>query len=307
MKQKKILVIGSLNSDWIIQLPHTPVAGETILGAFSQEVAGGKGANQAYAVGHLGGDITMVGCVGADPQGQNLIDTLNHVGVDTHAIATLQDVKSGLALIYVNASGDNTIVVLPNANAHVTPDFMADHLDLIAQHDILILQMEIPHQTVYTLIDYAYTLGKTIILNPAPACATIPDDVLAQVDYLTPNETELGILANHPTSTLEDVHIAGKKLLAKGIKNIIVTLGSQGALLLNAHQTTHFSGYPAQAIDTTAAGDSFNGAFALYLAQNRTLDEAIQFANQVASITVTRQGAQASIPSLSEVAARYTL
>lgn len=307
MNQKKILVIGSLNIDWIIQLSHTPVSGETILGEFTKEVTGGKGANQAYAVGHLGGDVTMVGCVGDDPQGQKLIDTLQHVGVDTRSISTLKDVKSGLALIYVNASGDNTIVVLPNANAHVTPDLISPYLNLISSHDIIILQMEIPHPTVYNIIEHAHTLGKTIILNPAPACATIPDDILAKVDYLTPNETELGILSGHPTDTLDAIHVAGQKVLSKGTKNIIVTLGSQGALLLNTNQSKHFAGYPAKAVDTTAAGDSFNGALAVYLAQHHTIDEAIQFANQVASIAVTREGAQTSIPSLSEVKGLYNI
>lgn len=305
MKQKKILVVGSLNMDWVINISHTPVSGETILGEFTRQIPGGKGANQAYAVGHLGGSVTMLGSVGSDLEGTELIHTLNTVGVDTSPISILPDTKSGIAFIYVNHTGDNTIVVLPNANAKVTPNSINEHLHYIEESDIIILQLEIPLETICHVIDYAYSLGKTIILNPAPASTAIPDNIISKVDYLTPNETELTILSGMPSHTLESITEGAEHLLSKGTKNIIITLGSQGALLINKERSCHFPGYPAKAIDTTAAGDSFNGALAVYLAQGKSIDEAIIFANQVASITVTRQGAQTSIPSLLEVITLY--
>lgn len=305
MTYSKILVIGSLNMDWVINVSHTPVAGETILGQFSEEIPGGKGGNQAYAIGNLGGSVTILGAVGNDPAGMHLVKTLSQAGVKTSSIDILPNSSSGLALISINSQGDNTITVLPNANAEVTPAYIDRYLDLIGAAEIILLQLEIPLETVYHVINYAHSLGKTIILNPAPATSSLPHDILAKVDYLTPNETELSILSNLPADTLNDIIQGGNYLLSLGVKNIITTLGSQGALLISKERTCHFEGYPAKAIDTTAAGDSFNGAIALYLSEGKSIDEAIRFANQVASITVTRKGAQTSIPSLAEVQEKY--
>lgn len=306
MTYSKILVIGSLNMDWMINVSHTPVSGETILGHFSDEVPGGKGGNQAYAIGNLGGDVTMLGAVGNDSAGTRLLKTLSQAGVKTSPIDRLEGRKSGLALISINDQGDNTITVLPNANNEVSPAYIAKHLDFLQNAEIILLQLEIPLETVYYVINYAHDLGKTIILNPAPAISTLSHDILAKVDYLTPNETELGLLAQCPIHTLQDITQGAHYLLSLGVKNIITTLGPQGALLMNHQRTQLFEGYPAQAIDTTAAGDSFNGAIALYLSQGRSIDEAITFANQVASVTVTRKGAQTSIPTLEEVAQKYS-
>lgn len=301
MKSSNILVIGSLNMDWIIKVPRTPLAGETLTGNFSLAVPGGKGANQAFAASNLGGQVYMLGAIGSDAEGKILIDMLKKAKVHTEAIATREDTKTGLALIYVNNEGDNTIVVLPNANAKVDKAAIDAHMELIHKCEIILFQMEIPEETLYYAIELAHGLGKTIILNPAPAPDAIPDTILSKIDYLTPNETELATLSGLPTDTLENIEIGAKSLLSKGVKNVITTLGPRGALLVNAERTVHFDGFPAHAIDTTAAGDSFNGAIATYLSQGKTIDEAITFGNKTASITVTRVGAQSSIPSLDEV------
>lgn len=301
MKLSNILVIGSLNIDWIIKTPHTPVTGETLTGEFSLAVPGGKGANQAFAAGNLGGKVSMLGAVGTDADGQTLLDMLQKAHVDTQAILKLEETKTGLALIYVNNEGDNTIVVLPNANAKVDKSYIDAHLEQIQNSDIILLQMEIPHETLYYAIDLAHSLGKTIILNPAPAPESIPDTILSKIDYLTPNETELATLSGLHADSLEGAVQGAKYLLEKGVKNVITTLGSRGALLVNHERTAHFEGFPVTPVDTTAAGDSFNGAVATYLSQGKSIDEAIRFGNKVASIAVTRVGAQSSIPTLSEV------
>lgn len=301
MEKAKILVIGSLNMDWIIKVSHTPVAGETIMGQFMKEVPGGKGGNQAYAVGSLGGDVIMLGAIGNDDAGKKLIATLDKAGVKTTSIEVNSAHPSGMALIYINEEGDNSIVVLPNANQTVSKETISNHTALIEAADIILLQMEIPLAAVYESIQIAHKFQKLIILNPAPAPSSIPDDILRQVDYLIPNETELEILSGCSIQTLEDAKIAAQHLIQKGVKNIITTLGSQGALLVNQQGCTHFPGHPVKAIDTTAAGDSFNAAIAVYLSEGKSLEEAIKFANRVASITVTRSGAQSSIPYRHEV------
>lgn len=301
MNKSNILVIGSLNMDWIIEVPHTPIAGETIMGHFTKEVPGGKGGNQAYAIGSLGGQVVMLGAIGSDAIGQTLIKSLQHAHVNTSHIATQLNMQSGMALIYINSERDNTIVVLPNANETLTQEQIHQNINLIEEAQIIVLQMEIPHEAVYEAIRIAHELGKTIILNPAPAPRSIPDDILRKVDYLTPNETELALLSHHPVSTLQEIEQAAQSLVEKGVKHVITTLGAKGALLVTPENTTHFPGYPTNVVDTTAAGDSFNAAIAVYLSEGKSIEEAIEFANRVASITVTRTGAQSSIPFRNEV------
>lgn len=301
MNRSNILVIGSLNMDWIIEVSHTPTTGETIMGHFTKEVPGGKGGNQAYAIGSLGGKVTMLGAIGNDAVGQSLLKSLQHAHVNTSNITVQTNMQSGMALIYINNERDNTIVVLPNANETLTKEHIKQNKNLIEEAQIIVLQMEIPHEAVYEAIHIAHELGKTIILNPAPAPSSIPDDILNKVDYLTPNETELTILSHHPISTIQEIEQAAQSLLAKGVKHVITTLGAKGALLVTSENTTHFPGHPTTVVDTTAAGDSFNAAIAVYLSEGKSIEEAIKFANRVASITVTRTGAQSSIPFRNEV------
>lgn len=301
MKKANILVVGSLNIDWIIEVEHTPVAGETLLGHFTKEVPGGKGANQAYAAANLGGHVTMLGAIGNDDGGEKLLESLQKVGVDTSSIQRSSEVGTGMALIYLNQMGNNSIVVLSNANHTVTKEVILAHEELFKTADIIMLQLEIPLEAVYEAISLAHKYHKIIILNPAPAISHLPDELLNKVDYITPNETELSTLTNQAVTTVDDAITAAQTLLQSGVKHVITTLGEKGAILVNSEGSWHFPATPIKAIDTTAAGDSFNGALAVYLAEGKSIEEAIIFGNQVAALTVTHEGAQSAIPSRIEV------
>ncbi|GFP75855.1 ribokinase [Clostridium fungisolvens] len=301
MKKKKILVIGSLNMDWVIPVNHMPKEGETILAESYIEIPGGKGANQALAVKRLGGSVTMLGMVGDDTIGEKLISNLATEKIDTTKIEEIKQINSGLALIYVSNYGSNSIVVLPGANSRVDKNYIDKNIDVLKDSDIIVLQMEIPEETVYYIIEKAHEMNKIIILNPAPAPEYLKNELYDKIDFLTPNETELekltGILVNDINGAIK----ASKILLSKGIRNIIATLGENGALLVNKDTCVTFRAEKVKAVDTTAAGDCFNGAFAVALGEGYSLEQAIQFANKAASISVTRKGAQPSIPFINEM------
>lgn len=301
MDKKNIVVIGSLNMDWVIPVNHTPVEGETILADGYTEVPGGKGANQACAAGKLKGNVSMLGLVGDDDIGDKLINNLKLVNVDVSRIEKSENINSGLALINVNSKGNNSIVVLPGANGKCDIKYIEKNIDIIEKSDIVLLQMEIPVETVEYVIAVSKNLKKQVILNPAPAPDSLSDEVLRNIDILTPNETELEKISGKNVKTVEDAIEASKSLLSRGVKNIIATLGEKGALLVNKDEVKEFKALKVEAADTTAAGDSFNGAVAVYLSEGHTINEAIEFANKVSSIAVTRKGAQTSIPERSEI------
>lgn len=301
MDKKNIVVIGSLNMDWVIPVNHTPVEGETILADGYTEVPGGKGANQACAAGKLKGNVSMLGLVGDDEIGDKLINNLKLVNVDVSRIEKSENINSGLALINVNSKGNNSIVVLPGANGKCDIKYIEKNIDIIEKSDIVLLQMEIPVETVEYVIAVSKNLKKQVILNPAPAPDSLSDGVLSNIDILTPNETELEKISGKNVKTVEDAIEASKSLLSRGVKNIIATLGEKGALLVNKDEVKEFKALKVEAVDTTAAGDSFNGAVAVYLSEGHTISEAIEFANKVSSIAVTRKGAQTSIPERSEI------
>lgn len=301
MDKKNIVVIGSLNMDWVIPVNHTPVEGETILADGYTEVPGGKGANQACAAGKLKGNVSMLGLVGDDEIGDKLINNLKLVNVDVSRIEKSENINSGLALINVNSKGNNSIVVLPGANGKCDIKYIEKNIDIIEKSDIVLLQMEIPVETVEYVIAVSKNLKKQVILNPAPAPDSLSDEVLRNIDILTPNETELEKISGKSVKTVEDAVEASKSLLSRGVKNIIATLGEKGALLVNKDEVKEFKALKVEAVDTTAAGDSFNGAIAVYLSEGHTINEAIEFANKVSSIAVTRKGAQTSIPERSEI------
>lgn len=301
MDKKNIVVIGSLNMDWVIPVNHTPVEGETILADGYTEVPGGKGANQACAAGKLKGNVSMLGLVGDDEIGDKLINNLKLVNVDVSRIEKSENINSGLALINVNSKGNNSIVVLPGANGRCDIKYIEKNIDIIEKSDIVLLQMEIPIETVEYVITVSKNLKKQVILNPAPAPDSLTDEVLRNIDILTPNETELEKISGKNVKTVEDAIEASKSLLSRGVKNIIATLGEKGALLVNKDEVKEFKALKVDAVDTTAAGDSFNGAVAVYLSEGHTISEAIEFANKVSSIAVTRKGAQTSIPERSEI------
>lgn len=299
---KKILVIGSMNVDFVAPVDHIPAEGETILAGDMAINAGGKGANQAFAAAKLGGNVTMLGAVGKDDYGRMLLDSLSSVGVDVSHVKKAEGVATGMAWIAVSAAGNNAIVVIPGANLTVDRAYIDANLDVLAACNVVIMQIEIPLDTVAYVARKAKELGKTVILDPAPAVPHLGREILQYVDITKPNETELGILLNDPEAS-SHVAEAAKKLQARGVANVAVTLGGDGAYLLKADGTArHFESRKVNAVDTTAAGDSFTAAMAMKLSQGAELEEALPFAMRVAEIVVTRPGAQSSIPTPEEVA-----
>jgi ribokinase len=293
---KKILVVGSLNIDLVTELQKMPDIGETVLGSRLHYIPGGKGANQACAVGKLGGIVTILGCIGDDDFGNMQREELRKSNVNVENLKVTTGHNTGTALIYINSEGNNSIVVIPGANTECDVEYLKHKDELFQECDIILLQMEIPYETIYYAVHRANELKKTIILNPAPAPDEIPEDILGMIDYLTPNETELLRLANGTSLDLEEIKEAAGSLVEKGAKNVIVTLGERGALFTNAKKEVVYSVRKVKAKDTTAAGDSFMGAFAVALAEGKSDEQAIEFANLVSSVVVTKKGAQSSIP-----------
>ena len=286
---KKILVIGSLNMDMVIPVKELPQKGETILGGSPAHIPGGKGANQACAAGKLGGAVTMLGKVGQDGMGRALKENLAAAGVEVTHVEETPDAPTGMAVIYVGETGSNSIVVIPGANGLCDAAFIEANEELIAAHDIIVLQLEIPYDGVFRAIQLAKKHGRLVVLNPAPAPDSLPPEVIASLDYFTPNETEMARIAGLPVGGVEEAIAAGKKL------------GEAGALLVTKETAQVLPTLRVQAVDTTAAGDTFNGAFVTALAEGMSQEEAIAFGNKAASISVTRKGAQTSIPSREEV------
>lgn len=295
----KICVVGSLNMDLVATGERIPVVGETVLGETFKQVPGGKGANQAAAMGRLQGDVAMIGKVGEDAFGQALIQALAEAQVETKDV-TKAPTSTGIALITVQADGDNAIVVVPGANAELKPADIDAAKAAIEESEIVITQLETPMDTVTYALELAKKLGKVTILNPAPA-VRLKDELIRNVDYLTPNETELAILSGMPTESQDELEAAAKVMMDKGVKVLIVTLGSKGCLVIDEKGTRQFPAFKVKAVDTTAAGDSFNGGVAVALAEGKSLEEAIEFATKVGALTVQKAGAQSSLPTREEV------
>lgn len=299
---KKILVVGSLNMDFSIETPRIPVPGETIMGTGVKLVPGGKGANQVYTIGKLGGDVAMIGAVGDDSFGDMLIDNLKNVGVNVEGIERIPGGTTGQAFIPVDESGENSIIVIGGTNGQVDEEILKKYEYLMDEADIVVMQQEIPLTTVMAAKQMAMEKGKTIIVDPAPAAA-MPDEFWDGIDYIKPNETELGILIGKELSTQEEYKEAAQEMLRKGVKKLLVTLGSKGCLIVSPEGEEFIPANKVKAVDTTAAGDTFTGAFAVALSQGKSEKEAITFAQKASAIAVTRKGAQASVPTLEEVLA----
>ena len=298
---KKIAVVGSLNMDIVIETPHMPKGGETISGRNVTLIPGGKGANQAYAVGKLGGDITMIGAVGRDSSGEALLENLKSVNVNVSGIRRMEEGVTGQAYITVDDHGENSIILIAGTNGLVTKELIDDHMDVLRECDIVIMQLEIPLDVVEYVKEFAVEEGKTVIVDPAPAISNIPDHFWKGIDYIKPNETELAILTGLKMETREELVQGTRMMIGKGVKNVIVTLGGDGCLFVTNETEEFFPAHKVKAVDTTAAGDSFTAAFALALSQGKEYKEAIELGQKVSSIVVTRKGAQTSIPTMGEV------
>ena len=294
-------MVGSLNLDTAVQTPVMPEPGETVTGTSVSQMAGGKGANQAYAAGILGGNVSMLGSVGRDDAGRRLIRGLKAAGVNTDGIQICQDTITGQAFVTVDSAGQNSIVVIPGANNETTAEYLMRHTEYMDEADIIVMQLEIPFDAVCYAKDYAVRRNKTLIIDPAPAMLHIPDSFWKGIDYIKPNETELEILSGGASAADKDICLSAGELIRKGVKNVIVSLGEKGCMLVCDNETRHFEAERADAVDTTAAGDTFTGAFAVALSEGKTVEEAVSFAQKAAAIAVTRRGAQASIPSRSEI------
>lgn len=297
----QILVVGSSNTDMVVQTTKLPAPGETVLGGTFFMNPGGKGANQAVAAARLTGNVTFVAKVGADIFGEQAVAGFRQEGIDTSYIQTDPAHPSGVALINVDAAGENCITVAPGANAHLRPTEVDTALTAVGADTLVLVQLEIPLDTVTHAISEAASRGLRVILNPAPA-QPLPNELFPHLFVITPNETEAELLTGIRVDDLESAGQAAQKLHDMGVSNVIITLGSKGAYLSTGTESQLIPTAPVKAVDTTAAGDCFNGALAVALAEKRPLADAIAFACKAASISVTRMGAQASMPRRTEIA-----
>ena len=296
---KNICVIGSLNMDLVVNVDTMPKPGQTIIGSNFKEVPGGKGANQAVAMARLNGNVSMIGKVGEDGFGQTLINSLKNDKVDTTYIQTSKG-ATGVALITVDKNAQNSIVVSPGANFEVKEDDIDNNIEAIKNSDIVVLQLETPLNTIKYALNKAKELNKYTILNPAPA-VKLDDEIIKNVDLLTPNETELEIISGVSIETEEDIQKAAQIMIEKGVKELIVTLGSKGSLYINKEKSMFKKAYKVEAVDTTAAGDSYTGALAVALSQDKNIEDAMDFASKVGALSVLKEGAQSSLPTLEDV------
>ena len=296
----KIVVVGSSNTDMSILLDHIPRPGETILGGEFISAAGGKGANQAVAAARAGGNVTFVARVGKDIFGHQAIAGFKRDGINVSHVISDRSAPSGVALIFVAKNGENSIAVAGGANGKLVPTDVKKAAKAIRAANVLVAQLETPLATVQAAALIAAKAGVCFILNPAPA-RPLPDALLKLVSILTPNETEAQRLTGIQVTNEATAAKAAKKLLARGVGTVILTLGARGAFLASAGGNQLVPGFKVKALDTTAAGDTFNGALAVALAEGKPLPDAVRFANAAAAISVTRLGAQTSVPTRKEI------
>lgn len=300
MSAGKIVVIGSCNTDMVVKSERLPQPGETILGGTFMMNAGGKGANQAVAVARMGGDITFVAKVGQDVFGQQALAGYKKEGIHTHHIFTDPDQPSGVALISVDGHGENCIVVASGANATLAQADIDRAHDDIAQAEIVLMQLEVPIETVEYAAKVAHKKGVKVILNPAPA-QPLPDTLLRTLYMIIPNRTEAEILSGIAVTDWESARKAADIISSKGVETVVITLGSMGALIKDGPRYCEVATPRVAAVDTTAAGDTFCGALCVWLSEGMELEEAVKKASRCAAITVTRMGAQSSIPYRNEI------
>jgi ribokinase len=300
MTDHGVLVVGSANMDLVVMAQRFPQAGETVFGGHFGMFPGGKGANQAVACAKLGGRTYFIGKMGKDVFRDKLLASMRQDGVRSNYILYHPTEATGIALITVDGRGQNAIVVVSGSNMKLLPSDLDHQKTIFTRIRVVLLQLEIPLPTVTRAVELAHQSGATVILNPAPA-RKLSRSLLKWVDYLTPNETEAELLTGLPVHSFRSAERAAARLLRAGVQNVIVTLGKRGCVLVNPEKTELFPAVRVKPLDTTAAGDAFNGALAYSLARGTPLLDAIPFANAVAAFSVTRLGAQSSMPTMKEL------
>ena len=301
-KQNPIYIIGSINTDMVAMTKNLPAPGETVMGGEFMMTAGGKGANQAVSAARLGGEVTMVGRLGEDIFGDQSIERLKHENINCDFIGRDSIAASGVALISVDDKGENHIVVAPGANNQLDKTKVKTVLDSMPDNAIILLQLEIPLETVAHIIETTRGSSRRVILDPAPAPSTaLPDNFLNGLYLITPNETEATKLSGIEVQDDRSAEAAARKLLATGVNNVAITMGAKGVVLVQQNGVKFIKSPKVTAIDSTAAGDCFNGALAVSIANDLSLEQSVERACRAASISVTRKGAQDSMPSKSEV------
>ena len=298
MNKESICVFGSLNVDLTVRMARFHAPGETVTGESFNVYTGGKGGNQAVAAARLGADVKLAACLGTDANGDLYAATLAREGIDAAGVRRLADVSSGVAVIEVDDSGENRIVVVPGANARLDAAAADAAREIIASCGLLLLQLETPLDGVIEAARIARAAGRTVILDPAPA-RPLPDELLALCDYVTPNETELATLTGMPVSSDEEALAACRALLQRGAKAVVHKRGARGALWVDETHVVAAAGKRVKAVDTTAAGDTFNAGFAVGLAEGQSVESALELANAAAAISTTAPGAQTAMPSRS--------
>lgn len=295
----QLIVLGSVNADHVLQVPSFPRPGETLIGGNYQVIPGGKGANQAVAAARLNADIGFIACVGDDPFGINIRQDFAKDGINIDGVIVADNTPTGIAMIQVSATGENSICLSAEANNKLTCDQIEPHLEKIRGAKYLLTQLETPIEGIEYAAKIAKESGTQVILNPAPA-RSLSDSLLACVDMITPNETEAEVLTGITVTDSASAHQAALALHTKGIETVMITLGAKGVWVSKNNKGELIAGFRVEATDTTAAGDTFNGALVTGLLEDMPLERAIKFAHAAAAISVTRFGAQTSIPSRAE-------
>lgn len=298
--QSRLLVVGSLNMDLVMRVERLPRPGETVKSLAFQTHGGGKGANQAVAAARLGATVAMIGAVGRDDYGGRLLGVLRQDGVDVTHVRQLEDTPTGTAMIVVDVRGQNQIVIVPGANDAITFDQLQRGFAAKRDAAVCLLQLEIPMEMVKAAAKMAKEAGMTVVLDPAPA-APLADDLLRYVDVITPNETETFVLTGVEVTDPRSAERAARVLLDRGVGAAVIKMGAQGAFLHHGAATYYKPAIPVEAVDTTAAGDAFNGSFSVAISRGDTLAEAVDYAVAVGALTVTRAGAIPSLPTSGEV------
>ncbi|QDT02250.1 Ribokinase [Rubripirellula lacrimiformis] len=299
-RRPKIVVLGSINMDLVIRCKHLSLPGQTVIADSCDEVPGGKGANQAVAAARAGGNVAMIGRIGDDGFADRLLANLGQDNIDTQSVIATANSPSGIAIVAVESSGENSIMVVPGANAALSPQDVQTHRQRIASADILLVQLEVPPLTVLAAMKIACDAGVRIVLDPAPMPPELADGLLS-ADVICPNQSEAAAIVGHAVDSVDDARRAARRLHELGAKNVILTLADQGALVSDGSDQQWIPPTIVSAVDTTAAGDAFAGALAVRLAEGASTVDAARFASVAGAIAATRHGAQPGLPHRTEI------